>query len=950
MSKNTKLFAKAVLILTTVTLHVLALISSMVGLIALVVAVTNDQKIPVSSIVMALFFLILPLAGVAMAIALSVRRNWRGLIKVLFGAEIPLFLLGIAVVLLVRGWSPMLIMITALVVLSAITLCIDELKLVHQQGWRAWKLVIYSTSIVMATYATLVWLFIGPMGILYPLSAFESYLRTLSYSTYSNLFSGLPSIGLMGLISIIANLLLQTPPLALAIFSRKLYQQIQSTKSGLRMTKLVVSVSTVLVLVGIMTMGSISATLNRLDIENFTTTAQLVTPTSKQTLKQTDLAHYYDNPVATKVKFKQMMVNANNSSLDLSTSSNIFNYVYCSSSYSSGGTHLPKEFCTVLMQGFNLIAYPVIFQGDRNLVLRNIPSLYSYIFDDSFERAERDFIKNDLSEGSISASFIRNLRGRAGTATVLDEDLQRVWMSNYDVASTIDKAASTHSTTYTMTLRNRVDTNQEVYLEFSLPTDNLITDLKLGPDLRYQGIIAPRGAAESVYQQGIRQNIDPAILTQVGPRTYRLRVFPVPANNINDPEAKRDNWDAESRFWRENNLPSFQKVQFTVSGVTRGDFAPVILDYTRNLMINNSTQTKFIVNGVAETDLVVDTSALKIENTGVPLQTTLIGNAPTTITSKPAWQFSKHNGSSIKCYAEKPLKPARVLSVYYDQSFGAGRDLSGKHYQEIITKLVEQVKPEQLNLYGFNNQVQEVFSGKIADRPDITSNVNFWGPSSRLEVANHMNTRATQFDAVTYIITDDSDFELKRTDSSTISFNHDQSYVSLIQIGQRLSSIPDAISGYVLKSGGQTILISPTTDLTRLDFTKSCLGTTETTGSLLKQLSAYASNLSSINMITDLKSRNLIARTMNLRARNNGFIDLFNSYIAVETDAQRRMLEQRSQQDGAFSNSNSIGEANPVFGYSFPEADISLGLMLIAAVAMYGVVRPGRKLITKKRQ
>jgi hypothetical protein len=44
---------------------------------------------------------------------------------------------------------------------------------------------------------------------------------------------------------------------------------------------------------------------------------------------------------------------------------------------------------------------------------------------------------------------------------------------------------------------------------------------------RFAYMIAPRGAAQSVYQRQFVMQIDPALLEQIGPRQYRLRVFPI---------------------------------------------------------------------------------------------------------------------------------------------------------------------------------------------------------------------------------------------------------------------------------------------------------------------------------------------------------------------------------------------------------------------------------------
>jgi putative PEP-CTERM system integral membrane protein len=79
--------------------------------------------------------------------------------------------------------------------------------------------------------------------------------------------------------------------------------------------------------------------------------------------------------------------------------------------------------------------------------------------------------------------------------------------------------------------QNRTDRNQEVIYYFNLPESAVFTGLWLGnsPD-RDQAFVyrvAPRGAAQGVYREQTRRNLDPALLEQIGPRQYRLRIFPV---------------------------------------------------------------------------------------------------------------------------------------------------------------------------------------------------------------------------------------------------------------------------------------------------------------------------------------------------------------------------------------------------------------------------------------
>jgi putative PEP-CTERM system integral membrane protein len=80
--------------------------------------------------------------------------------------------------------------------------------------------------------------------------------------------------------------------------------------------------------------------------------------------------------------------------------------------------------------------------------------------------------------------------------------------------------------------QNRTAIQQEVIYYFNLPESAVVTGVWLGdsPDRekRFVYQVAPRGAAQEVYRNELRRQQDPALLEQIGPRQYRLRVFPVP--------------------------------------------------------------------------------------------------------------------------------------------------------------------------------------------------------------------------------------------------------------------------------------------------------------------------------------------------------------------------------------------------------------------------------------
>lgn len=79
--------------------------------------------------------------------------------------------------------------------------------------------------------------------------------------------------------------------------------------------------------------------------------------------------------------------------------------------------------------------------------------------------------------------------------------------------------------------QNQTTQRQEVVYYFSLPESAVVTGVWLGGTndraTRFAYRIAPRGAAQATYRNEMRRNVDPALVEQIGPRQYRLRVFPI---------------------------------------------------------------------------------------------------------------------------------------------------------------------------------------------------------------------------------------------------------------------------------------------------------------------------------------------------------------------------------------------------------------------------------------
>ena len=163
-------------------------------------------------------------------------------------------------------------------------------------------------------------------------------------------------------------------------------------------------------------------------------------------------------------------------------------------------------------------------RGDANVSLREdaqrAAERYQRVFDQPIIRAERETIVR-----AVQATWNRDMATQAWQAV----DDREVLLLSQEV--TIAEHGDMADVELHEAFQNKTSQRQEVVYYFSLPESAVVTGVWLGdsPDRsrRYAWQVAPRGAAQSVYRNEVRRNVDPALVEQIGPRQYRLRVFPI---------------------------------------------------------------------------------------------------------------------------------------------------------------------------------------------------------------------------------------------------------------------------------------------------------------------------------------------------------------------------------------------------------------------------------------
>ncbi len=174
---------------------------------------------------------------------------------------------------------------------------------------------------------------------------------------------------------------------------------------------------------------------------------------------------------------------------------------------------------------------------------------YAALFDEPMDRAERD---------TLLASAHATWSWRDAQASLLDIGEQRVHLDRQDIE--VHPAGDVARVTIHDVYRSRTWDREEVFVSFHLPESAAVTGLWLGSvddrDQAFRHVLAPRGAAQEVYEAEVQRSVDPALLEQVGPRQYRLRAFPVLPREGN----ARDVWTIPSEgpelhVWIEVTVP-----------------------------------------------------------------------------------------------------------------------------------------------------------------------------------------------------------------------------------------------------------------------------------------------------------------------------------------------------------------------------------------------------------
>ncbi len=421
---------------------------------------------------------------------------------------------------------------------------------------------------------------------------------------------------------------------------------------------------------------------------------------------------------------------------------------------------------SVINDTFLTLAHPFVYR-QQNSSYSNANSMYEYIFGTS----------------------------PYNKSTPRQTEVANVKLVSRTTSATTDYDGMIATISFEEEFTNKTNWNQEVIYEFSLASDAVISELKLGPNLEFAGLIAPRGAAQKTYQQELNRSRDPALLEQTGPRQYRLRVFPIPPKT--DPlliGGKNQKVRFTYRVLADAlgyALPVFSKKQ----NLDEASHTKTITINTIPASVTTSGSTSFIKPDVNTFDLC---SIRTIYSS----RTNYLGQ---TVKLVPH-QANPLLTDSYEC--SKTIVPTKLITSLSDKKIALLIDASysNKHnpfvkqFRELVKVYPTLVSQNTVNLYLYNDKLSSPRS-LTGDSLTQLEGITYFGKNNWYEVIATLNG---DYDFAIVVVGNNvtlSRDTATQSDTTTISLNFP---FYIYHLNGELPSYPSQVMNALTQSGGNS--------------------------------------------------------------------------------------------------------------------------------------------------
>jgi putative PEP-CTERM system integral membrane protein len=515
---------------------------------------------------------------------------------------------------------------------------------------------------------------------------------------------------------------------------------------------------------------------------------------------------------------------------------------------------------------------------------------YAEVFDAPMAIAERDAL---LRSATYTWSW------QDVEAGLLDVGQQRVRLAEQHVE--VERAGDLATVRIHDVWRNQTWAREEILLAFSLPETAAVTGLWLGSsDDRSEAfpyVVAPRGAAQEVYESEVRRRVDPALLEQVGPRQYRLRAFPVEPRT----DAADDVWTAGAE-----GPPLHVWTEIVVAADADGRFPLPALAEARNAFWDDRTTRTLDGESVTVDDWVpasVDGATARTSHEAI------VGGKR--VRATPAVATAGSSGLLLDVLIDSSAS-MRDHSDAIDEAIAT---LSAAHDVEVFCTREQLVRPCD------------------RDWKDIV----FWGPASPAEQIVQWSSLDRSPDALV-VLTDGGSYALigrGRAQGTSVEGSLPDVEVPplwLVHHGTFPAAYPDWTLDRITRSGGG-VTADVHTLLDRLD------DPTVRDGWRFEVTDAPVGAVASSGPFAAIAARAAIARiagtgdgaleqldTLHGLAKEHHVVTAWSSMIVLVNDAQRERLKKLSEAEDRFEREAIDGELQDVSAVPEPSTWLLLAL------------------------
>ena len=568
---------------------------------------------------------------------------------------------------------------------------------------------------------------------------------------------------------------------------------------------------------------------------------------------------------------------------------------YLPQDFGFGIRHPLIEFRDKLM---GLLLPALVYQGNVAKDSRRAESQYEVFFDSPIQRAERETIL-----AAHKNHWTPNFEPSAG---LLDIGQRTVHVESQKVA--VDVVQGVATVTVQEVLQNRTARRLETLQYFTLPEDAVVTGLWLSdtetePEM-FAFQVAPRGAAQQVYREEVQKRIDPALLELVGPRQYRLRVFPVLPNQ-----------------------PMVVTMTYKTLPDAQGHWPLPTLQEQRNIFWDKDTKRT------------INEQVVKADDAGKWLPQQLSPAIPNATNVSLGYIDGSNYiyAKPLTEYDSQGVIKRQRIAVLVDGSYSMGA------HKTPLKAALNTLSGS--DIYFCKNEC-------VASNVDFMSDWIFYGNTQPLQQLRTFkdDSGLTNYDAV-FLLSDGGSYE-SQPESDSLSFD---TPVWLVELGQGVHAYRDSLlesvrssKGNIVRSVNQALVDLNLHNMelppnSRSDATSGAVAITSRHVWYERELGpADQSNDQLAQIIAGLKIKQLGESSdsndshdvMHEIAVRQGIVSNYSSMIVLVNDAQRRRLKDLSSADDRFEREVETGIAgSSVVATAVPEphewALMALGLLLL---------------------